>query len=141
MDQGTTDTPVPVRERMDGLELGVHDPGLDERRMDGTVHVVDEVRHQAGDQLGWWWDELGGQRMPGRATDPVLDPPETVVALVGQKGPVQGLHIGNGDGVHASELLARPAQDRDVVGHEACLVAEPAYVFVLGKLGERHLLG
>jgi hypothetical protein len=47
VDEGAADAPVPVGERVDGLELRVGDGGLDDRRQIRSVHERDEVVHHA----------------------------------------------------------------------------------------------
>jgi hypothetical protein len=53
---------------------------------------------------------------------------------------VELLDVGDRDGIRGHEVLARPAEDRDVVGHQSRLVPEAADVLVLGEFGQRHLL-
>jgi hypothetical protein len=57
-------------------------PAWTRGRVHRTVEVLDEVVHQFRDELGRRGDEVGGQRVPAGATDPVLHPPQSVVLLV-----------------------------------------------------------
>jgi len=84
VDQSATDPTVAIGERMDRFELGVHDPGLYQRSVQGSVEIVDEVGHQRSDILGRWGDEICFERMPIRASDPILNLPEAVMPFVGQ---------------------------------------------------------
>lgn len=49
VDQGAADAAVAVLERVDRLELRVHQPGLHERSVDAAVHVGDKVGDQRWD--------------------------------------------------------------------------------------------
>lgn len=52
VDQGAPGAPVSVGEWVDGLELGVGDRGLHERRVLVPVDVVREVLEELPDELG-----------------------------------------------------------------------------------------
>ena len=57
VDQGASGASVPVGEGVDGLELGVGDRGLNERRVLVSIDVGGEVLEQLGDVLGRWGHE------------------------------------------------------------------------------------
>ncbi len=57
MDQCPPGASVSVPVRVDGLELGVGDRGLDERGVLIVVGIGDEVMEEILDVLGWWRDE------------------------------------------------------------------------------------
>lgn len=59
MDECAAGASVSVGEGVDGLELGVGDGGLYERRVLVSVDVGHEVFEEFGDELGGWWDECG----------------------------------------------------------------------------------
>ncbi|MCK0091375.1 hypothetical protein MWU77_11335 [Rhodococcus sp. F64268] len=82
VDQSATDPTVAIGERMNRFELGVHDPGLYQRSVQGSVEIVDEVGHQRSDILRRWGDEIRFERMPIRAPDPVLDVPDAMMPFV-----------------------------------------------------------
>lgn len=52
MDECSADTTVAVGERVNRLELGVDQSGLDNRCMRGTVEVLDEICHEVPDEVG-----------------------------------------------------------------------------------------
>nr|WP_290439163.1 hypothetical protein [Jiangella alba] len=52
MDERPPNPPVPVAERVDGLELGVCECGLDQRRMVVAGRVADEVVQEILDLFG-----------------------------------------------------------------------------------------
>jgi hypothetical protein len=59
VDQSAASAPVSVGEGVDGLELGVGDRGLHERRVLISVDVDREVFEELPDELGRRWDERG----------------------------------------------------------------------------------
>ena len=72
MDEGAADAAVPVRERVDGLELRVGDRGLDDGREVRPVHERDQVVHEALHVLGRGRDEVGAAGVVGVPANPVL---------------------------------------------------------------------
>jgi len=53
---------------------------------------------------------------------------------------VQHDDVIHGDGVGVDQTARRVPEDRDVVGYEARLVAEPADVLILRQFGQGDLL-
>jgi hypothetical protein len=59
VDEDSADAAVAVRERVDGLELGVDDRGVGERRSVFAIGEGHEVVHQVADAIGRRWDVEG----------------------------------------------------------------------------------
>jgi len=105
-----------------------------------AVDVVDEVGHQPGHHLMRRRDELGIQRMPRRATDPVLDPAQAAMRVAWQQRGVEPDDVLDRHLLRRRQGLRGLTQDRDVVRDEPRLVAESPHRLVLCQLGEGDLL-
>lgn len=83
---------------MDGFELGVYQPRLDDWGMTRSVQVGDQIPHQPGHAFSGRWHELGVQRMVVGPPDPVLDSPEPMMAgLIRDQRRVQLHYVVDGD--------------------------------------------
>lgn len=67
MDQRAPGAAVAVGEGVDGLELGVRQRGLHERRVGVAGEVVEQIGEQRLDPLGWRRDERRAARVVGAA--------------------------------------------------------------------------
>ena len=84
VNQGSADASVSVGEGVDRLELCMSEARLDEGAVRGAVDVPDEVIDQDRDRVGRGWNELGTERIPIGAADPVLDRTDAAMPFVGE---------------------------------------------------------
>ena len=100
MDQASAHTTIPIDERMDGLELGVHDGGLSQRRNVISLEEHRDVLEQRSDLLGRRRYELGIHRTVQATAQPVLDlaePARRRIGLGSHERCVDGFEIVHGD--------------------------------------------
>ena len=80
-----SDASVAVGERVDGLELGVDQGGLEQWSVHGTRQVVGQILDQSRNLLGRRRYEIGADRMRVTATDPVLSIPQSLLRVRSKK--------------------------------------------------------
>jgi hypothetical protein len=72
VEQRTSGPPVTVGERVDGLELGMNDRRLDQRRDVESTRESDQIRDPVLDAIVARWDECGLVGPVSRPADPHL---------------------------------------------------------------------
>ena len=85
MDERPADAAIAIGEGVNRLELGMHQGGLDQWSVGGTVEVVHEIGHQLGHPIGRRWDERGADWRPCGRSDPVLHRSQAMMARLARQ--------------------------------------------------------